>query len=277
MPQRHHFHSTIDTDISPLPPSMLNSLIRANKGGKGGKKAGPTTSQDMGSDEDCTIYKDEGSTEEEDDNKESNEAKVKTMDSVKTGSSDFFVSSPEGDCEGYKESAIGRGDAQRKVCIGRGGMSLILHDYFVYSLRACLGYHTSSPFQECVCVEALVPVGSVLLDMQLQPLTVSPGEVLPHMWSPVVLSLRTSWEAFRRDFQQVPCSSNFMTRSEVITWPFSPSSPSEAAPCPLQPCHFAKWDILADTSDYQSMMGFPVCIFNHFLPIFRISCHRLMH
>jgi len=52
--------------------------------------------------------------------------------------------------------------------------------------------------------------------------------------------------------------------------------PSEAAPCPLQPCYFAKWDILANTSDYQYVMGFPVCICNHFLPIFPISCHLLM-
>jgi hypothetical protein len=51
---------------------------------------------------------------------------------------------------------------------------------------------------------------------------------------------------------------------------------SEAAPCPLQPCYFAKWDIFADTSDYQYVMGFPVCICNHFLPIFPISCHLLM-
>jgi len=51
---------------------------------------------------------------------------------------------------------------------------------------------------------------------------------------------------------------------------------SEAAPCPLQPCYFAKWDILADTSDYQYVMGFPVCLCNHFLPIFPISCHLLM-
>jgi hypothetical protein len=35
---------------------------------------------------------------------------------------------------------------------------------------------------------------------------------------------------------------------------------SEAAPCPLQPCYFAKWDIFADTSDHQYVMGFPVCI-----------------
>jgi hypothetical protein len=52
---------------------------------------------------------------------------------------------------------------------------------------------------------------------------------------------------------------------------------SEAAPCPLQPCYFAKWDILADISDYQYVMGFPACIFDHFLPIFRIPCHRLMY
>ena len=48
---------------------------------------------------------------------------------------------------------------------------------------------------------------------------------------------------------------------------------SEAAPCPLQPCYFAKWDILADIS---YVMGFRVCIRNHFLPIFPISCHLLM-
>ncbi len=52
---------------------------------------------------------------------------------------------------------------------------------------------------------------------------------------------------------------------------------SEAALCPLQPCYFAKWDILADTSDYQYVMGFPARIFNHFLPIFCIPCHRLMY
>ncbi len=52
---------------------------------------------------------------------------------------------------------------------------------------------------------------------------------------------------------------------------------SEAAPCPLQPCYFAKWDILADILDYQYVMGFPECIFDHFLPIFRIPCHRLMY
>ena len=55
-----------------------------------------------------------------------------------------------------------------------------------------------------------------------------------------------------------------------------PINSSEAAPCSLQPCYFAKWDIFADTSDYQYVMGFPVCILNNFLPIFPISCHLLM-
>jgi len=55
------------------------------------------------------------------------------------------------------------------------------------------------------------------------------------------------------------------------------SHTSEAAPCPLQPCFFAKWDILADISDSQYVMGFPARIFNHFLPIFRIPCHHLMY
>ena len=52
------------------------------------KKAGTTTSQDVGSGEDCTISKDDGSTEEEEDSKESNKAKVKIVDSVITGSSE---------------------------------------------------------------------------------------------------------------------------------------------------------------------------------------------
>jgi hypothetical protein len=55
-----------------------------------------------------------------------------------------------------------------------------------------------------------------------------------------------------------------------------PTRSSEAAPCPSQPCYFAKWDIVADTSDCQYAMGFPVCILNNFLPIFPISCHYLM-
>ena len=83
----------------------------------------------MGSGEDCTIYKDKGSTEEEDDNKESNKAKIKIADSVKTGSSDFFMSSPDKDHEGGIESAIKGGDAQCKACIGCYGLSLIPHDY----------------------------------------------------------------------------------------------------------------------------------------------------
>jgi len=36
---------------------------------------------------------------------------------------------------------------------------------------------------------------------------------------------------------------------------------SEAAPCPLQPCYFDKWDLFADTWDCQYAMGFPECIF----------------
>jgi hypothetical protein len=51
---------------------------------------------------------------------------------------------------------------------------------------------------------------------------------------------------------------------------------SEAAPCPLQPCYFDKWDIFADTLDCQYAMGFPVCTFKNLLPIFPISCHLLM-
>ena len=53
---------------------------------------------------------------------------------------------------------------------------------------------------------------------------------------------------------------------------------SEAAPCPLQPCYFDKWDLFADTWDCQYAMGFPVCIFKYlgvslhnFIPIFPIS------
>ena len=51
----------------------------------------------MGSSDDCTISKDEGSTEEEEDNNESNKGKVKIADCVITGSSDFIVSSPDDD------------------------------------------------------------------------------------------------------------------------------------------------------------------------------------
>jgi hypothetical protein len=51
----------------------------------------------VGSSDDCTISKDEGSTEEEEDNNESNKGKVKIVDCVITGSSDFIVSSPDDD------------------------------------------------------------------------------------------------------------------------------------------------------------------------------------
>jgi hypothetical protein len=58
---------------------------------------------------------------------------------------------------------------------------------------------------------------------------------------------------------------------------------SEAAPCPLQPFFFAKWDIFADTWDCQYTIGFPVRIFTYLglshqklCPIFHISCHLLM-
>jgi len=53
---------------------------------------------------------------------------------------------------------------------------------------------------------------------------------------------------------------------------------SEAAPYPLQPCFFDKWNLFADTWDCQYAMGFPVCIFKYlgvslhnFIPIFPIS------
>jgi hypothetical protein len=124
------------------------------------KKAGITTSQDMGSGVDFTIYKDGGSKEEEDNNV-SNEAKVKIADSVETGSSGFFVFSPTNDCVGAIDSMIGRGgpinpqsscgngnkddnnnNAQREACIGRDGLSMISYNCkcLVYSSRE--GGHT---------------------------------------------------------------------------------------------------------------------------------------
>ncbi len=71
----------------------------------------------MGSGEDFTIYKDEGSMEEED-NKASNEAKGKIVDSVRTGSSDFFVSSPDEDHKGSKIGGGGPIDPQSLCGIG---------------------------------------------------------------------------------------------------------------------------------------------------------------
>ena len=83
------------------------------------------------------IYKDEGSTDEEDDNTESNKAKDKFAESVLTGSSDFFVSSPDNNHEGGIESAIGGGGAQYEACIGCDSLSLIPHNCFVYSSKEC--------------------------------------------------------------------------------------------------------------------------------------------
>ncbi len=91
----------------------------------------------MGSGEECTIYKDEGSTEEEDNNTESNKAKDKIANSVITSSSDLFVSSPNNNHKDSIESAIRGGDAQCKGCIEHDGLSLIPHDCLVNSLREC--------------------------------------------------------------------------------------------------------------------------------------------
>ncbi len=109
----------------------------------------------MRSGRDLTIYKDGGSAEEED-NSKSNKAKVKIADCVETGSSGFFVLSPSNDCTGAIDSVIGGGrpinpqllcgngnkdnnnnKAQRKMCIGQDGLSLISYDckYLVYSSK----------------------------------------------------------------------------------------------------------------------------------------------
>jgi hypothetical protein len=54
--------------------------------------------------------------------------------------------------------------------------------------------------------------------------------------------------------------------------------PSEAAPCPLQPYYFDKWDIFADTWDCQYAMGLPVqyvfliIYFRSFLFLVIFSC-----
>jgi hypothetical protein len=101
------------------------------------KKAGTSSSQDVGSGDDYTIYKDEGSTEEEDDNTESNKAKDKFADSMLTRSSDFFVSSPDNNHKGGIEPAIGGGGTQYKACIGCDSLSLIPHNCFGYSSKEC--------------------------------------------------------------------------------------------------------------------------------------------
>ncbi len=92
-------------------------------------------------------YEDEGT-------KGSHNAEDKNADSVRTGSSGFFVSSPDKDCKGCIDSMIGGGGpiypqslcgvgnkdrdndyAQRKACTGCDGISLFPHDCkcFIYS------------------------------------------------------------------------------------------------------------------------------------------------
>jgi hypothetical protein len=53
-------------------------------------------------------YEDEGSTEE-DINKESNKSEGENLECVRTGSCGFFVSSPNNNCKGGKDSMIGGG------------------------------------------------------------------------------------------------------------------------------------------------------------------------
>ncbi len=98
-------------------------------------------------------YEDEGSTEENI-NKESNRSKGKNLDSVRTGSGGFFVSSPYNDCKGGIDSMIREGGpinpqascgignndvikdyVQCEACIGRDSLSLFPHicKGFVYS------------------------------------------------------------------------------------------------------------------------------------------------
>jgi hypothetical protein len=62
----------------------------------------------MGSGGDFTIYEDGESTVEEDNN-ESNKAKVEIADSVETGHSGFFVFFPNNGCVGTIDSVIGGG------------------------------------------------------------------------------------------------------------------------------------------------------------------------
>jgi hypothetical protein len=82
----HFVESNVARATNPYPHYHQIGSQHANKSDKRKQrrerreKAVTTTSQDVGSGEDCTIYKDEGSTKEEDDNKESNKAEVKILD-----------------------------------------------------------------------------------------------------------------------------------------------------------------------------------------------------
>jgi hypothetical protein len=124
-----------------------------------------------------------------------------------------------------------------------------------------------------------IPVKIVLLDMTLDILI--KGEA-----SLVTLVL----EGLNLQHNSAPRGDNLLSPQElgmqrpeglasilglVKTLAMSPPA-SEAAPCPLQPCYFDKWDIFADTWDCQYAMGLPLCIFNNLLLIFPISCHLLM-
>ncbi len=90
----------------------------------------------MGSGEVFTIYEDEGGTEEED-NKESNKAKVKIAASVKTGSSGFFVFSPDNDHEGAIDSMIGGGGPIDPQSSFSGGSMEDNNDY-MHCNKACI-------------------------------------------------------------------------------------------------------------------------------------------
>jgi hypothetical protein len=137
------------TNLSPLYHQIVSHAKESDKrkqNRKRSKKARTTTSQDMGSGGDFAIDKDGGSTEKEDNN-ESNKAKVEIADSVETGSSCFFVFSPNKNCVGAIDSVIGGGgpinpqslcgngnkdddknNVQHKACIGQDGLSLISYN-----------------------------------------------------------------------------------------------------------------------------------------------------
>jgi hypothetical protein len=82
------------------------------------------------------------------------------------------------------------------------------------------------------------------------------------------------------DYSAAPLSAASFRRLPLSLSSAPPPVPviasSEAAPCPLQPFYFDKWDIFADTLVCQYAMGLPVCIFNNLLPIFPILCHLFM-